>query len=380
MVNYGGIMIIRNAKVFVGGKLYPWDIRIENGFISELGERLAGGGDEINANGKLIFPGFIETHIHGGAGGSLEDGEEQVRKIAADLPRYGITSWTPTPLAAADTAPCAKTVRGIRAAKGVEGADILGINLYGAYRNRSIAFYPEHNPPTKEHTLACMDGDLSDLKIAMVAPELKGGMEWIKWMTGMGVIVMIAFSEASTSQIYEAADNGATLTDHFFNGFPLMDHHEEGSTIGCLLEDRLYLQLTCDLKFVEKPFVELAMRLKGADHIVAVTDGSRFIGAPDGEYMQGKNPVVKKDGMVFHRDTGKMITGCHGFDENMRTLYANGFKLEDVGSMCSESAALMLGLKDRGKIEVGRRGDLVIMDENLNIDKTLILGKTVYSK
>jgi N-acetylglucosamine-6-phosphate deacetylase len=300
-----------------------------------------------------------------------------VRKIAAYIPQYGITSWMPTPAAGTDFELCAKTVRGIRAAKGAEGADILGISLYGAYRNR--ANMPK-NTPSKELTTTLMDGDISDLKIVVIAPELPGGMELIKWLSDQGIISMIAFSEATTNQIYEAADNGATLTDHFFNGFPLMDHHEEGSVVGCLLEDRLYLQMTCDLIHVTKPFIQLAMRLKGADHIVAVSDGSKFMGMPDGEYENRGITLVKKDGAVRNKETGKLVTGCSTFDENMRRLYKAGFKLEDLGSMFSESAALMLGLKDRGRIEVGRRGDIVIMDEDLNVEKTIILGKTFYSK
>ena len=373
-------MIIRNGKVFIGGNFFSYDIRIENGFISEIGENLSSSGEEINASGKLIFPGFIETHIHGGALGGLEDGEEQVRKIADALPGWGVTSWTPTPTAGADVEQYAKTVRGIRAARGARGAEMLGIHLYTPYRHRPANPNVPCVPPAKDHTIALMDGDLSDLKIAMVAPELPGGMEWIKWMTGLGVIVQIGFSEASTAQIYEAADNGATLTDHFYNGFPLMDHHECGSTIGCLLEDRLYHQLTCDLIHVTKPFIELMMRLKGVGKIVAVSDASRYMGAPDGEYVHRGIPAIKKDGAVRSRETGKLLTGCHSYDENMRTLYNAGFKLPHLGTMFSENAAKMLGLTDRGKIEVGRRGDIVIMDEALNVEKTLILGKTVYSK
>ena len=373
-------MIIKNGKVFIGGKFFSHDIVIENGLISKIGEKLSGSGDEIDAQGKLVFPGFIETHIHGGAQGYLEDGEEQVRKIAALLPSWGVTSWTPTPIAREGAEHSVKTIRGIRAAKGAQGAEILGIHLYTPYRNRSTPNFPPGTPPTKEHTTALMDGDLSDLRIIMVAPELPGSMEWIKWITGLGAIVQIGFSEGKTSQMYEAADNGATLTDHFYNGFPLMDHHEEGSTIGCLLDNRFFHQLTCDLIHVTKPFINLIMRVKGVERIVAVSDGSAFIGKPDGEYSHRGIKCIKKDRSVRNAETGKLLTGCNTYDDNMRTLYNNGFKLEDLGLMFSENAAVMLGLKDRGKIETGRRADLVIMDDKLNVEKTLILGKTVYTK
>jgi N-acetylglucosamine-6-phosphate deacetylase len=194
---------------------------------------------------------------------------------------------------------------------------------------------------------------------------------------------MVAYTEGTTNQIYEAADNGATLLDHFFNGFPLMDHHFEGSTIGCLLEDRLYCQMQMDHVHVAEPFIRLTMRVKGADRIIATHDGSEFIGAPDGEYTRGTDPdsptykLYKKDGKVTNKD-GKLVTGCNSYDENMRVSYSKGYSLEDLGKIFSENAPKMLRLTDRGKIEAGRRADIVIMDKKLHVKKTLILGEVVF--
>ena len=373
-------MLIKKGKVFIDGAYHDYDIEVVDGMISRIGADLevAEGVEVIDAAGKVIFPGFIETHIHGGALVSLGDGEEAVRKICAALPQYGITSFVPTPTASTIEA-AQSSVRGIRAAKGAPGADILGINFYGPYRHRTIAHYPVSVAPTKEHTLASMDNDLSDVKIITIAPELPGAMEWIKWITDQGIIAMIAFTEATTNQIYEAADNGATLLDHFFNGFPLMDHHEEGSTVGCLLENRLYCQMQLDHIHVTEPFVRLTMRVKGVDKIVAVHDGSAYVGAPDGVYERGESTLIKKDGSV-RTPEGKLVTGCHSYDENMRTCLAKGYPREDIGKIFSENAAKMMGITDRGKIEIGRRGDLVIMDPEFNVEKTIILGETVFEK
>ena len=370
-------MVIKNGSVFVDGKYYNQDVEVIDGKITQIGPNLAGD-DVVDATGKLVFPGFIETHIHGGDFVSCGDGEEAVRRIARWLPQFGITSFIPTPTAT-ELEDSVKGVRGIRAAYGAEGADILGVHFYGPYRHRTIPHYPISIPPTKEHTLAMMDNDLSDVKIITIAPELPGGMEWIKWITDQGIIAMVAFTEGTTSQIYEAADNGATLTDHFFNGFPTMDHHEEGSTIGCILEDRLYCQLNLDHIHVAEPFVRLLMRVKGVDKIIAVSDGSIYMGAPDGEYKRGDMTLIKDETGVRTLE-GKLVTGSHSFDENMRTVLAKGYTLEEIGSMFSENAAKVLGITDRGKIEVGRRGDLVIMDQGLNVEKTFMLGEVVYEK
>ena len=372
-------MIIKNGSVFVSGQYYSYDIEITDGNITNIGPTLVGN-DVIDATGKYVFPGMIETHIHGADLVSVNDGEDCVRRVSKKLPEYGITSYTPTPTAnTIETS--LKAVRGIRAAKGTEGADILGISFYSPYRNRSDAFYKDNVAPTKEHTLEMMDHDLSDVLMMCVAPELPGGMEWIKWAVSQGIIVMIGFTEATTQQIYEAASYGATLLDHFFNGFPKMSHHEEGSTIGCLLDDRLFCQMQFDHIHVVKPFIDLTIRVKGVEKVIATCDFSVYVGAPDGDYMHGVHrdiPVVKKDGSVRSKATGKLVTGSRSLDEVMRIGLAKGYTMEELGLMFTENAGTMLGLKDRGKIEIGRRGDIVIMDEGLNVDKTIILGNVVY--
>jgi N-acetylglucosamine-6-phosphate deacetylase len=372
-------LLIKNGQVFISGRYLAQDVQIEDGRIVKIGEGLSGS-EVLDVTGKLVFPGFIETHIHGSDFCEVGAGEDSMRKICAILPKYGITSFTPTPTANTPE-DSVSAVRGIRAAKGAEGADILGIHLYTPYKHRSIPHYPISIAPTREHTLAMMDGDLSDLSIILVAPELPGAMEWIRWITKQNIIVMLGFTEGTTAQMFEAADNGATLLDHFYNGFPVMDHHAAGSTVGCLLEKRLYCQMNCDLVHVAEPFIRLAVAVKGVDHIVPVSDGSRFVGAPDGEYeFHDGQTLVKKDGSVRTKDTGKLVTGCHGYDENMRGLYNIGFTLEELGTMFSENAARMLGLNDRGKIEVGRRGDLVIMDSGLHVEQTIQLGRVIYTK
>lgn len=368
-------MILSHGRVFIGGQFHELDIRLAKGRITEIGPSLEGP-EIIDVRDRLIFPGFIDTHIHGAAQANCGDSPEAMRRICALLPQYGVTSFTPTPIASTIEA-SVSAVRSIRAAKGCSGTDILGIFLYTAYKNRSIPYYDPPVLPTREHTLALADGDLSDITSVLIAPELPGGQEWISWLRSEGVLPVIGFSEGTADQIHQAVKNGATLTDHFFNGFPLMDHHQSGSAVGCLLEPSLYLQMNCDTIHVAPPFLRLAIQMKGIDHIVPVSDSSSFIGLPEGQYDLGGKTVWLKDGSVRDQN-GKLVTGAHTYDENMRTLLKAGFTLEEIGTLFSENAARALGLCDRGRIEVGRRGDLVCMDESLNVCSTYILGEQVY--
>lgn len=157
-----------------------------------------------------------------------------------------------------------------------------------------------------------------------------------------------------------------------------MDHHENGSTVGCLIEDKINFTMNCDCIHVAPAFIRLAIKAKGIQHIIAVSDSSTFVGAKEGEYTRDDGKVVfVKDGTVRDKN-GKLVTGCNSFDTNMRTMLKNGFTLEEIGTICTENCTEIMNFKDRGKIEVGRRADLVWMDEKLNIKGTIQKGKLVY--
>ena len=371
-------MIIRNGTVFIDGAYRKCDIRIANGRISEIGEDLQY--DSVfDAEGKYVFAGFIDTHIHGACFTSCGSSVESMQEICASLPQYGVTSFIPTPIDDGDPTHSQEAVRNIRKAKGSPGADILGIFLYSQYRNRSISYYAPGIPPTEERTLTLCDNDLSDIRAIIIAPELPGGQDHISWLVAHGVIPAIGFSEGTADDIREAVRRGARLTDHFPNGFPALDHHVSQGTVQCLLEDQLYMQLNPDCIHVAPEFIQMMFRVKGEDHFVAVSDSSALMGMPEGEYDFIGKKVYIKDGAVRDKD-GKLVTGAHTFDENIRTFRSKGFSMETIGKIFTENAAKAFRITDRGKIEVGRRADIVIMNQDLEVEKAMIGGQWFFEK
>ncbi len=371
-------MIIKNGKVFIDGVYHDIDVEVKDGLITRIGNDLKGQ-DIYDAQGKYVFAGFIDTHIHGACFVNCGESVESMRKICAHLPQYGVTSFVPTPTDRDDPAFCQNLVRNIRAAKGSPGADIAGIFIYSAYKNRSISYYAPPVAPTKERTLTLVDNDFSDIKALIIAPELPGGLEHISWLHENGVMGAIGFSEGMPNDITEAVKRGATITDHFPNGFPAIDHHKSMAVTQCLLEDDLYMQLNPDCIHVAPEFIKMMFRCKGEDKFVAVSDSSALMGLPEGEYQSNGKTVYIRDGAV--RDaSGKLVTGAHTYDENMRTFKAKGFSLETIGRIFTENAARAFHFEDRGKIEEGRRADLVIMNKDLYVEKTMIQGEWFYEK
>ncbi|MDL2225678.1 hypothetical protein LJC20_05730 [Eubacteriales bacterium OttesenSCG-928-M02] len=375
-------MLIQNGSVFFEDAYHQVDVRCRDGKIVEIGENLTGEEQKVDATGLLVFPGFLDTHIHGFNTATCVNGVQDVKLVAKGLPAFGVTGYIPT-FSEPDAETTVVAVRYVREAGSCPGARMLGMHIDMPYRNRGGHYAAIKTPPTKAHTLSMVDGDLSDIRILCAAPELPGAMEWFSWVAEQGVVAEIGNTMCTATQIRQAADHGATLLNHFYNGYAQMDHHENGAIVGALLEDRLYAQLNCDGIHVAEEFIKLTIRVKGTHLVAPVTDCSHFQGMEEGEYTYGKKEIARK---VFYKDgavrdeAGKLVTGAHPFDENMRTLKSFGYTLEEIGTLCAETPAKSVQITDRGKIAVGRLADFAILSPDLYVQKTIMDGKIVYEK
>jgi len=378
-------MIIKNGKVFIDGKYHDGlDIRCADQKIVEIGPNLTGDDNIIDAGGNLVFAGFIDTHIHGGYGRGFHDGLEAVQEICRMLPKTGVTSLLPTlcPGSPEDGAQTARNVREVR--KNPTGADPFALHYEAPYFSNER--HASQNPlfqtnPSPEHTLAMTDNDLSDVLLVNTAPELPGALDWIKWAVAQGINVEVCYTTAPSDLIKEAADLGATQISHLYNGFEAMHHRINGPIVGCLLEDRLKAQLTCDAIHVAPAWIKLAIKVKGIDNVYGITDSSSYAGLPQGNFHNEEygDYSVLEDRVIDSK--GMLISGCSPWDVILRAAKNKvGLTMEEIGSMYGENPARCLGIKDRGKIEVGRRADFAITDPELNILKTIILEEVVYEK
>lgn len=390
-------MIITNAHVFYDGEFHDIDVEYNENKILNIGGNLINNcnkADIIDAGGNYLFAGFIETHQHGGfrktfyrneysENGENFRGEEDINYILERLPKYGVTTVFPT-LDVQSVEDSTEALRAIRNARkqGV-GADPMMIHFEGPYLNpeRSACLDPDLCVlPTKEHTMLLVDNDLSDIAIMCLAPELEGAEEWCRWITDQGVHVEIGYTLCDSETIKKAADWGADTTTHFFNGFEAMHHRKDGGIVGCLLEDRLSHQMTCDGYHVNKSWIKLAVKVKGIDRIYGVTDEFNFSGLEDGEYDNAHyGKILVHDGLVSVKATGMILGGNNTWDKIMRRARdVIGLNEIEVAKMYGENPAKCLGIRDRGKIEVGRRSDFCLMDKDYNVLKTIIRGKVFY--
>lgn len=390
-------MKIINGNVFIDGKFHKGlEIRFDKEKILEIGENLKD--DEvIDAKGNDVYAGLIDPHIHGGFLRSFtaitkEDfelseygtPEEQVRFICNEVTKQGVTSLIPTfgDHTVKDYQNIIRLIRKVK--KDVKGAEPFLMHLEGCYQNPNQPSSFNHNNdvlPTKEHTLEICDNDLSDIAIIGLAPELEGSFEWLDWIKKEhpNVNVEAGYTKAPADVMIEAAKRGLNQTSHMFNGFEAMHHRIDGPDVGVMMSDSINCQLTLDGYHVSKNWCKLLIKVKGLDHIYGLTDLSTYSGIPEGvhHFANGKT-IVAEDGLIKD-EKGTIQSGNHNMEQIM---YLARHKVEltkeEVASIFAENVAKCLDIKDRGKIEVGRRSDFTIMDDDYHCKKTIIKGEIYY--
>ena len=384
-------MKIVNAKVFIDGKFHEnLEVAFNREQITAIGQNL-NDAEVIDAKGNYLYAGIIDAHMHGGWLRNFNDIktlpeygdiEEQVRYILKQCPRYGVTTVFPTLTGISDEEriTSCRAIRKVR--RDVDGADPMKIHFECTYMNPEVISSAIHNwdaNPSRENTLYFTDHDLSDVALICLAPELEGSLEWIKWITSAGVDVEFGNTRATAEQIIAAVDAGVRHCDHIFNGFKPMHHRDSSPVVGVLLDDRVKTQITMDGFHVAPAWVKLVVKTKGIENCYGITDFSVYSGLAPGEYEFSNGvKIIAKDDFIFNGN-GHIQSGNNTMDKMMkRCRDICGFSREEVAQLYCENPAKCLNLGDRGKIEVGRRSDFVIMDDDYHVLRTIIKGETYY--
>jgi N-acetylglucosamine-6-phosphate deacetylase len=383
------LVVVNGAADFVltGGQVAGPDGLLDGGWVAVSGDVIAGvgtgappPGEVIDVGGALVVPGFVDIHCHGGGGGAFSSGdpEQALRAIAAHR-GHGTTT-----LQASLVSDPINALTGQLAAltELVEEGELAGIHLEGPFisRARCGAHDPvalrEPDAATVEELLAAGRGAV---RMVTLAPELNGGIRAIRQLTEAGVIAAIGHTDGVEEQIRPAVDAGATVATHLFNGMrPL--HHREPGPIGALLDDeRVTVELICDLVHVHPTVLRLAATHAGNGRTVLVTDAMSATDAADGTYTLGRLEVDVRAGVATLASNGSLAGSTLTMDAAFRNL-VRGARLHvlDAVRATATRPAELLGLGDRtGSLRPGLAADLVLLDAELRPVRVLRRGEWV---
>ncbi len=233
---------------------------------------------------------------------------------------------------------------------------LLGVHLEGPFLGGAPGAHPRDLLRTVDlawlERLLDRHGDL--VRMVTLAPEADPGLVGTRLLAERGVIVALGHSTCSFAEAVAAADAGARVVTHLFNGMRPMHHRDPGLAEAALVDGRLTPSLIADLHHVGAPVVQLA--LAATEHVVLVSDAV----AP-GAGTSGGLEIVARDGAVYLRDgtlAGSAVT-LAGAARNVLDL---GVDPARVAMLTSGYACDLLGDGTRGRIEPGRRADIVAID------------------
>ena len=328
-----------------------------------------------------IAPGLIDLQVNGGFGFDLTADSATVAPLADKLPMTGVTSFLPTLI----TSPLETYPRLLRdleqAAREAHGANVLGVHLEGPYLNlkRVGAHNPDYVRAPNLNELEQWAGSPM-VRLVTLAPELPGALDLIARLRAHDIVVSAGHSDATYEEAMKGFAAGITWGTHLFNAMSPLAHREPG-LVGAFLSSDVPCGLIADGVHAHPAAIKSVWRAKGSRGMTLVTDAMAAMGMPPGRYVLGDRDVIV-DATSARLANGALAGSVLQMDAAVRNMIAfTGCSLADAITMASTTPARVIGLADRkGQIAPGFDADLVILNESLHVECTMISGQIAYSE
>lgn len=390
-------ILLTNGSIVLADRVLPnGQVGITSGLIDRIEDStsVAHGRTTVDLAGGYLVPGFIDIHVHGGAGHDFMDGtEEAFRAICQAHARHGTTSILPTTTVArhdqhlAFLDVCRRSMN-----QDTGGARIVGAHFYGPYfAKEARGCHPGDavRPPLAREYQQYLDFEC--INRATVAPELPGAEDFVRACRARAIGCNVGHSYATFTQMESARHWGVTHVDHLFCAmsdrarlrieqiYPMRGGVMEAT----LFFDDLTTEVIADGKHLQRELLLLAYKIKGPDGLALCTDCNRALDMPDGDYLFGPKDggelIQRRDGVGIMPDGKSLASGVVGMIACVQTFHRlTGVPLVDVIRMASLTPARIARIdREAGSIAVGKRADLLVLDRDLNVKQVYVGGKVI---
>lgn len=348
----------------IGQELVPGDVEVLDGRVSQYGLPSA------NGNG-IASPGFVDLQVNGFGGVDfLEADASGYRRAGEALLATGVTSF----LATFITAPEEQLVAAlVEVPTETTGPRILGVHLEGPFLAPArLGTHPpssrrDPDPLLLERLIAA-----GPVRLVTLAPELAGADALIDVLHRRGITVSCGHTDATAREANAAFDHGVRTVTHLFNAMRPFSHRDPGIAGVALARRDVVVQIILDGIHLAPDTVKLVWQ-SAAGRVALVTDAMSGAGTGDGSYSLGGLEVVIRDGVA--RGPGGMLAGSSlTMIEAVRNLHALGVPLADVLHAATAVPADVIDVSDAGRLAVGEPADVIVLDDNLEIDRVFVGG------
>ena len=378
---------IKNGKIILedeilDGKALLLSDRIE-GIVDE-GE-IPEGATVIDAEGGYVSPGLIELHIHGYLGKDVCDAsEESIRIISKGLLENGVTGFLPTTMTV-DMEVIKGAIESVRSLMAesrtpeFDGTVLLGVHAEGPFISESkkgaqdprfilkpdADFVKANSDVIRVITLAPEEDDADFSAIRRISAETD-------------VVVSMGHTSADYNTAMAGVEAGVRHATHLFNAMTPLTHRGPGVVGAALKSDKVSTELIVDTYHVNSALFDIVYKLKGRK-LCFITDCLPAGGLPEGEYTLGGAKIIYKDNICKLED-GTIAGSVLKLNKGIWNVYTNSdIPLHECVNCASLNPATTLGIQDKkGSIKVGKDADIVILDNEFNVKKTIIGGNIKY--
>ena len=388
-------LLFQGGTILLPGREAEGPVLVEGERIRGVGAIAATGGAVVDLDGGYLAPGFVDLHVHGGAGADFMDGTpEAFRTVCRAHARHGTTALLATTTVARHEQHLAflSICRALRG-EPTGGAEVLGAHFYGPYFGHEARGChpgePVRAPREEEYRQYLAFADC--IVTATVAPELPGAEGFVRACRLAGIRCNAGHSHCTFDQAEQALGWGVRHVDHLFCAMsdrarlrPSQTYPMRGGLLEATLTfDEWTTEVIADGKHLAPELLRLAHRVKGPERLALVTDCNRALDMPDGEYLfgplRGGEPILRRDGVGLMPDGQALASAVMGMDHGVRTfLAATRAPLVEVVRMASLTPARIAGCdRERGSIEAGKLADLVVLDRHLEVRQVYVRGQRV---
>ena len=375
-------ILFQNGLIYLDGRFRSATVLVRSGKIAAIDAPATPDCQIVDLAGKLLVPGFLDIHTHGGGGIDVNAADpEGFAAISRFFAAQGTTGWLCSILTDSEE----RTLWSISQARAamdapVQGAKLLGIHLEGPFLS------PAYKGAMPEYLLRAGDAALfrryqeaagGAVRYLTVAPEVPGVVDMVRDIAGQ-VTVAIGHSGADYETAISAIDAGTKACTHTFNAMALFHQHRP-AIMGAVLERDVSCEAICDGRHLHPGTVRMLLACKGWDKVVAVTDSIQAAGLPDGQYKLGVNDVVVRDGDAVLADTGVRAGSTLTTGQALKNLVRfTGESVDRVIPLLTANPARLIGLESKGYIAPGMDADLVVLDHDLDVRATYVAGRQVW--
>lgn len=342
------------------------------------------GAEIIDAKGLYTAPGLIDIHNHGSESALFVNDPTSCCEYFL---KHGQTTVLPTIYYDMTAEQMLEGARKIKeASKKGAGKIIHGLYMEGPYMSGrgSNQKFIKWNGEIKEEIFRPLVDEIGDFaKVWAIAPERQGIEIFLSYVRERypNAVFALGHSRATASQVRKVRKYGITLQTHTQDAGKVQGLAQGTMGAGCdeytYYTPDMFAEIICDYTgiHVVPDLIKLIVKTKGVERMILITDSM----AKSGDYTNNAEAGIPYGPDINYDYQGYVSGSKLTLDKAVKNMMRHtGYGLCHAIRFASLNPATVLGIENEvGSIEVGKKSNLILIDDEVNVKKVFLEGEEV---